>query len=93
MNDRFLRRGYGENMLHSAINIAEVTKREKLLCDKMPIPMFSTPFTLEFRKILSILTCHIYNLFEDDIFAKVLSGGFKALSRRGPLFKQSFITQ
>lgn len=90
MSKRFLKRGYGENILHRAINIAEGTKREKILCDKKPrwgnvsVPVFSTPFSLEFRKIRNILTRHIPILFEDDIFAKVLSGGFKAVSHRAP---------
>lgn len=38
MNDRLLRRGYDENTLHRAIDIAEGTDREKLLCDKTPRP-------------------------------------------------------
>lgn len=65
MRNRFLQWGYSKGSVNRAINIARKTERSHLLggktCDvkKQGPPVFSTPFSMEFRKIKNIVEHHL----------------------------------
>lgn len=87
MSGKFLSLGYELSTIQRAVTIADNIERNSLLDDKggkrspVSVPIFSIPYSLEFNKIRRIVERHIPILYEDDVYANILSKGVKTVSR------------
>lgn len=48
------------------------------------VPVFSTPYSLEFNKIKHMVTKYLPILLNDPMYQEILSKGIKSVSRRAP---------
>lgn len=85
MTDRFLSRGYNRDVMRRAVDAMDTIQRSALLQNKkkkrliVEVPVFSTPYSLEFGKIRRIIEWHISIHNDDETYAKVLSRRAPAL--------------
>lgn len=78
MNGRFLSQGYESGTIQRTVNIVDTIQRESLYKIKkrkrssVGVPVFHTPYSLEFHKIIRrIIERHIPIIYEDDVYANI----------------------
>lgn len=90
---RFKDRGYPDHIITKALSVARSIPRANLLKSLSShrkltsfnnIPVFSTPYSLEFQKIKNTVTKYLPILYSDPAYSEILSSGFKTVSRRAP---------